>query len=65
MMISSEKILKIFDITKPTMYSWIKNGALPPPNKIGGKLFWRAKDIKEITNLETHELERIVFKNQE
>jgi len=41
------KLLKIFDTTRPTIYSWIEKGLLKPI-KLGGRVYFNHKDIEEL-----------------
>jgi len=47
-LITLKEITKIFQITKPTAYKWMKCEILPTPLKIGGKLYFRRKNIEEM-----------------
>jgi len=38
----------IFSVNEVTIWRWVKQGIFPEPVKIGGKRFWRAKDIAEL-----------------
>lgn len=38
----------IFNVSEPTIWRWVKSGALPKPIKIGGRSFWLASDIADL-----------------
>jgi predicted DNA-binding transcriptional regulator AlpA len=45
-LLSLKEITKIFQITKPTAYKWMKCEVLPIPLKIGGKLYFKRAEIE-------------------
>jgi hypothetical protein len=38
----------IFDVNEVTIWRWIRKGVFPKPVKIGGKRFWKARDIAKL-----------------
>ena len=47
-LLTLKEITKIFQITKPTAYKWMKCKILPTPLKISCKLYFRRKNIEEM-----------------
>jgi len=49
-LLTLKEITKIFQITKPTAYKWMKCDVLPIPLKIGGKLYFKRVEIERMIN---------------
>jgi len=47
---SRADIIQKFDVTYPTLHSWINNNKFPKPTKIGGKLFWLKSTVDNFIN---------------
>lgn len=46
-LLNPEDVMKRYKLSsRKTVYNWINNGALPPPIKMGGNLYWRRSDLE-------------------
>ena len=52
-LLTLKEITKIFQITKPTAYKWMKCDVLPIPLKIGGKLYFRRVEVEAMLTKNT------------
>ncbi|MBC8306947.1 MAG: helix-turn-helix domain-containing protein [Pelagibacterales bacterium] len=52
-LLTLKEITKIFQITKPTAYKWMKCEVLPIPLKIGGKLYFKRAEIEAMLTKNT------------
>jgi len=52
-LLTLKEITKIFQITKPTAYKWMKCEVLPIPLKIGGKLYFRRVEVEAMLTKNT------------
>ena len=46
-MVETKDIVKLFGVTRRTIFEWLKNTDFPRPSKIGHKNFWRKSEIEE------------------
>ena len=53
-LVTINKLIKIFETTRPTIYSWIDLGLLKPI-KIGGRVYFNEDDLQELINQKTSE----------
>lgn len=44
----NRKTPPIFNVNEVTIWRWIRKGIFPKPVKIGGKRFWKARDIAKL-----------------
>lgn len=49
-----DKVVEIFDTTRPTIYSWIDYKLLKPI-KIGGRVYFKQSDIEELIRIKSEE----------
>lgn len=40
-MINTQDLARVFNVSRPTITAWTREGRIPPPIKIGNKLLWR------------------------
>jgi predicted DNA-binding transcriptional regulator AlpA len=52
-LISIKDISKHFSVSKPTIYKWKRCGILPPPIKMGGRVYYFKYQIEKILNNKT------------
>jgi predicted DNA-binding transcriptional regulator AlpA len=55
-LVGSTETQSILDISRLTLYDWVKAGKVPKPMRLGGTtriamLVWFRKDIEEVANL--------------
>lgn len=49
-LLTAKDIMRIFGVTRKTVYVWMVDGVLPPPVKLRGKIFWSSKVIEDLLN---------------
>lgn len=48
------EVCELFQITRPTVYEWIKRGLLKP-HKLNSLIFFLAADVKKLLDLSNHQ----------
>lgn len=46
-LVDLQVVLRLLSISRPTIYRHIKNGLVPAPRKIGGRVLWRVGDLRK------------------
>lgn len=49
-LISQKEVATYFDVSSVSIHKWRKDGLLPQPIKVGGKVFFRLAEIEAILN---------------
>jgi predicted DNA-binding transcriptional regulator AlpA len=45
---SINQIAEIFGISRQTVWNWRRNGILPVPTQLGGRVYWHRADIEKL-----------------
>lgn len=47
------EMCEVFGICKATLFRWSRSGKLPPPVKLGNRMYWKPEAVEELfTNAE-------------
>lgn len=46
-LLSVARVQHLIGATDSTLRSWVRTGKIPPPMRLGGRLFWRPETIDE------------------
>ena len=46
MYLSMKKVCARYDVTRDTIYKWMRDGKFPQPVKVNGATRWREEDLK-------------------
>jgi len=50
-MVEMKDVVKLFGVSRRTIYKWIENTNFPRPSKIGHKNFWKKSEIEAYIEL--------------
>ena len=45
----------LLNVSRSTIYRWVRNETLPPPYKLGKSIRWKTKEIEQWTEKINHE----------
>jgi predicted DNA-binding transcriptional regulator AlpA len=48
-----KEVASTFQVSRDTLANWTKRGILPPPVRMGGRIFWTASQIRDAVTAAT------------